>query len=251
MDATLMMRPHCRVSMSRPAACENRNAPVKLMSTTFCHLSSGIASGSAAHVTPALFTRMSTFPNAAIVLSTTACTSAGFDTSHRMPSTRTPCARIASTVGVSHSSRRAHSISDAPASARPSAISCPSPRDPPVTIATRPSSENNSLRVGTRQGLYFRAAGVSTDVMSIPTQTMTGGQFLTTAVQADEVFTREELTEEQRMFGRTAAEFMQKEVLPVAPRLYEHDWTLTRQLLKRASELDLLRLEIPPEYGGR
>ena len=86
--------------------------------------------------------------------------------------------------------------------------------------------------------------------MSIPTQTMTGGQFLTTAVQADEVFTREELTEEQRMFGRTAAEFMQKEVLPVAPRLYEHDWTLTRQLLKRASELDLLRLEIPPEYGG-
>ena len=86
--------------------------------------------------------------------------------------------------------------------------------------------------------------------MSIPTQTVTGGQFLTMPVQADEMFTREELTEEQRMFGRTAAEFMQKEVLPVAPRLYEHDWTLTRQLLKRASELDLLRLEIPPEYGG-
>jgi alkylation response protein AidB-like acyl-CoA dehydrogenase len=77
-----------------------------------------------------------------------------------------------------------------------------------------------------------------------------GGQFLTTAVRADEVFIREELTEEQRLFGRTAAEFMQKEVLPVAQRLYEHDWVLTRQLLKKASELDLLRLEIPTEHGG-
>src|SRR5213593_1455485 len=77
-----------------------------------------------------------------------------------------------------------------------------------------------------------------------------GGQFLASAARADEVFIREDLTEEQRLFGQTAAEFMQKEVLPVVQRLYEHDWTLTRQLLKKASELDLLRLEIPPAYGG-
>src|SRR5215510_12410652 len=77
-----------------------------------------------------------------------------------------------------------------------------------------------------------------------------GGQFLTSAAKADEVFIREDLTDEQRLFGQTAAEFMQKEVLPVVDRLYKHDWDLTRQLLKKASELDLLRLEIPPEYGG-
>ena len=81
-------------------------------------------------------------------------------------------------------------------------------------------------------------------------EAITGGQFLTTAVNADDVFTREELTDEQRLFGQTAAEFMQKEVLPVVDRLYKHDWDLTRQLLKKASELDLLRLEIPPDYGG-
>ena len=80
--------------------------------------------------------------------------------------------------------------------------------------------------------------------------TITGGRFLTAAAQPDEVFTREELTDEQRLFGQTAAEFMRKEVLPVAERLYEHDWVLTRQLLKKASELDLLRLEIPPAHGG-
>jgi alkylation response protein AidB-like acyl-CoA dehydrogenase len=77
-----------------------------------------------------------------------------------------------------------------------------------------------------------------------------GGQFLTTAIDSADVFVREDLTEEQRLFGRTAAEFMQKEVLPVVDRLYKHDWDLTRRLLKQASDLDLLRLEIPPAYGG-
>jgi alkylation response protein AidB-like acyl-CoA dehydrogenase len=82
------------------------------------------------------------------------------------------------------------------------------------------------------------------------TPPITGGQFLTTSANADDMFVREDLTEEQRLFGQTAAEFMQKEVLPVVQRLYDHDWTLTRQLLKKASELDLLRLEIPVAYGG-
>ena len=77
-----------------------------------------------------------------------------------------------------------------------------------------------------------------------------GGQFLTTDARAAEVFVREDLSEEQRLFGQTANEFMQKEVLPVVEQLYHHDWTLTRALLKKASDLDLLRLEIPPAYGG-
>src|SRR5947207_1401059 len=77
-----------------------------------------------------------------------------------------------------------------------------------------------------------------------------GGRFLSESVGPDDVFTHEDLSEEQRLFGQTAAEFMQREVLPVVQRLYEHDWALTRQLLKKASDLDLLRLEIPPAYGG-
>jgi alkylation response protein AidB-like acyl-CoA dehydrogenase len=80
--------------------------------------------------------------------------------------------------------------------------------------------------------------------------TTRGGQFLTSAAAAEDVFVREDLTEEQRLFGQTASEFMHKEVLPVVERLYHHDWALTRELLKKASDLDLLRLEIPPAYGG-
>jgi alkylation response protein AidB-like acyl-CoA dehydrogenase len=77
-----------------------------------------------------------------------------------------------------------------------------------------------------------------------------GGRFLVDRLDARDVFTREDLTEEQRLFGQTAAEFIQKEVLPVVKQLYEHDWALTRRLLKKASELDLLRLEVPTAYGG-
>jgi alkylation response protein AidB-like acyl-CoA dehydrogenase len=80
--------------------------------------------------------------------------------------------------------------------------------------------------------------------------TLTGGQFLTTEVGPEDVFIREDLSDEQRLFGQTAAEFMRKDVLPVVDRLYQHDWDLTRQLMRKAADLDLLRLEIPIEYGG-
>ena len=86
--------------------------------------------------------------------------------------------------------------------------------------------------------------------MSQTTARIAGGQFLTSAVGPNDVFTREDLSEEQRLFGRTAAEFMRNEVQPVEQRLYEHDWDLTRRLLRKAGELDLLRLEIPEQYGG-
>ncbi len=82
------------------------------------------------------------------------------------------------------------------------------------------------------------------------TQTLIGGQFLTTSVDARDVFTREELSDEQRLFGQTAAEFMRNEVLPNEGRLFAHDWDFVRTLLRKAADLDLLRLEIPEAYGG-
>ncbi len=81
-------------------------------------------------------------------------------------------------------------------------------------------------------------------------QTLIGGQFLTTSVDARDVFTREELTDEQRLFGQTAAEFMRNEVLPNEGRLFAHDWDFVRTLMRKAADLDLLRLEIPEAYGG-
>jgi len=65
-----------------------------------------------------------------------------------------------------------------------------------------------------------------------------------------DVFTREDLSSAQKMFGQIAEEFMRTEVLPRADRIYAKDWALTRELLLKAGELDLLRIDIPEEYGG-
>ena len=86
--------------------------------------------------------------------------------------------------------------------------------------------------------------------MSQVRELLGGGSFLTRPLDPSDLFTRDELTDEQRLFGQTAAEFMQNEVLPNEQRLYAHDWAFTRELLKKAASLDLLRLEIPEAYGG-
>ncbi|MBO0857617.1 MAG: acyl-CoA dehydrogenase family protein [Chloracidobacterium sp.] len=81
-------------------------------------------------------------------------------------------------------------------------------------------------------------------------QTIKGGSFLFADPKANEIFTREDISEEQRMFARVAKEFMDKEVLPRAEKIYSKDWALTRELLVKAGELDLLRIDIPEAYGG-
>src|SRR5712692_9941139 len=77
-----------------------------------------------------------------------------------------------------------------------------------------------------------------------------GGGFLDDTVTADQVFTREDLSGAQQMFGRIAADFMRAEVLPREKEIYAKDWPLTRELLLKAGELDLLRVDIPEAYGG-
>ena len=77
-----------------------------------------------------------------------------------------------------------------------------------------------------------------------------GGSFLFESRTPEEVFTREDISEEQQMFAGVAEEFMRKEVLPRSEQIYAKDWPLTRELLLKAGELDLLRIDIPESYGG-
>jgi len=82
------------------------------------------------------------------------------------------------------------------------------------------------------------------------TEINNGGSFLFENRKPGEIFTREDISEEQRMFARVAEEFMAKEVLPRAEQIYSKDWAVTRDLLVKAGELDLLRIDIPEAYGG-
>jgi len=77
-----------------------------------------------------------------------------------------------------------------------------------------------------------------------------GGSFLTTDITPEKVFTREDLSPAQQMFGRIAHDFMRTEVLPHEKEIYGKDFALIRSLLVKAGELDLLRVDIPEAYGG-
>ena len=77
-----------------------------------------------------------------------------------------------------------------------------------------------------------------------------GGGFLVEEVNADEVITPEDFTEEQVMMGRTTEDFVEKEVLPQIERIENQEFEISRQLLVKAGELGLLGAEVPEEYGG-
>jgi alkylation response protein AidB-like acyl-CoA dehydrogenase len=77
-----------------------------------------------------------------------------------------------------------------------------------------------------------------------------GGSFLIEERRVEEVFTPEDFSEEQRMIGDTAAEFMEKEMVPRLPEILALKYEATRALLRQAGELGLLGVEIPEAYGG-
>ena len=77
-----------------------------------------------------------------------------------------------------------------------------------------------------------------------------GGSWLIEDTAADAIFTPEKLSEEHRLIAQTADEFMTSEVLPAIDRLEQKDWTLARQLVRRAGELGLLGTDVPESFGG-
>jgi alkylation response protein AidB-like acyl-CoA dehydrogenase len=77
-----------------------------------------------------------------------------------------------------------------------------------------------------------------------------GGEFLISDQTAAEVFTPEDLTEEQRMIGETTRDFVDGEVRPNLEAMEGHAWEVARELLRKGGELGLLGATIPEEYGG-
>jgi alkylation response protein AidB-like acyl-CoA dehydrogenase len=77
-----------------------------------------------------------------------------------------------------------------------------------------------------------------------------GGNFLLQETDPPLVFTPEDLSEEQRLMAQTAAQFMEKEVLPRLEALEHQQEGLARELFRKAGELGLLGIEVPETYGG-
>jgi alkylation response protein AidB-like acyl-CoA dehydrogenase len=77
-----------------------------------------------------------------------------------------------------------------------------------------------------------------------------GASWLYETVASCSIFTSEQLSEEQRMFGQTAADFASKEVFPKADELEHKKGEVAAPLLAKAGELGLLSVDIPEEYEG-
>ena len=77
-----------------------------------------------------------------------------------------------------------------------------------------------------------------------------GGEFLIADQTPAEVFTPEDFTDEQRMIGETAKEFIDNEIRPNLEAMEKHDWQVSRGLLEKLGELGLLGATIPEDNGG-
>ncbi len=85
---------------------------------------------------------------------------------------------------------------------------------------------------------------------AIPKTKISGGSFLLEERQTADVFTPEDFSEQHQMIGQTTEEFALNEILPQAEKIEHKDFSISRDLLKKAGDLGLSGVEIPEAYGG-
>ncbi|HWT65053.1 MAG TPA: acyl-CoA dehydrogenase family protein, partial [Terracidiphilus sp.] len=84
----------------------------------------------------------------------------------------------------------------------------------------------------------------------MPVAAAGGGSFLIENRLPHEVFTPEDLNEEQRQIAAMAAQFAREEVLPQVADIEAKKPGVMPGLLRKAGELGLTAPDIPEEYGG-
>src|SRR3982075_4001914 len=85
---------------------------------------------------------------------------------------------------------------------------------------------------------------------AIPKTKILGGSFLLEERQTADVFTPEDFSEQHQMIGQTPEAFAVNEILPNAEKMEHKDFSVTRDMLKKAGELGLTAVEIPEPDGG-
>jgi alkylation response protein AidB-like acyl-CoA dehydrogenase len=85
---------------------------------------------------------------------------------------------------------------------------------------------------------------------AIPKTRISGGSFLLEERQTADVFTPEDFSDQHQMIGQTTEEFAVNEILPQAEKIEHKDFSVSRDLLKKAGDLGLSGVEVPEAYGG-
>jgi len=77
-----------------------------------------------------------------------------------------------------------------------------------------------------------------------------GGSFLIEESKPEDIFTPEDLSDEQRQVAKIANEFVTNEVMPAISEIEAKNFAVTKGLLRKAGELGLLSVDVPEVYGG-
>ncbi len=77
-----------------------------------------------------------------------------------------------------------------------------------------------------------------------------GGQFLVKETKCEDVFTLEDLNEEQKMMRDSTKEFVDRELWAHWERFEQKDYAFTKECMQKAGELGFLSISVPAEYGG-
>jgi len=85
---------------------------------------------------------------------------------------------------------------------------------------------------------------------AVPATKVPGGSFLIEERQPEDVFTPEDFTEQHLLIAQTAEEFANKEIVPNIEKMEHKEFSVNRNLLKKAGELGLSGVDVPEAYGG-
>ncbi len=77
-----------------------------------------------------------------------------------------------------------------------------------------------------------------------------GGSFLIQENKPEGVFTPEDFSEQHLLIAQTAEEFANKEIVPNIDKMEHKEFSVHRELLKKAGELGLSGVDVPEAYGG-
>ena len=85
---------------------------------------------------------------------------------------------------------------------------------------------------------------------TINKEILRGGQFLVKETNCEDVFTLEDLNEEQRMMRESTKEFVDRELWAHWERFEKKDYAYTEECMRKAGEMGLLSVAVPESYGG-
>jgi alkylation response protein AidB-like acyl-CoA dehydrogenase len=83
-----------------------------------------------------------------------------------------------------------------------------------------------------------------------PKTKIPGASFLLEERQPNEIFTPEDFNEQHQLIAQTTEDFAENEIVPNIEKIEHKDFSVTRELLKKAGELGLTAVDVPEAYGG-